>query len=145
MVSGHRWVRPKKSSSRKEQIKVGQDQIDAKSCEFGSTVEKLTEFEEGLEDPEELLGVLKEKCFGIDAGCKERQHDDLLTQTCNPASCRPRLWSDASTLLRADLHDFGGTFPGYCGAHSCCRQGAEWLPVGRLADLQMMMKRMSGE
>jgi hypothetical protein len=75
------------NSSRKEQIKVGQDQIDAKTYEFGSPVEKLAEFEEGLEDPEEFLAALKEKCLGMDAECEERQ------QT-RQAEMRhaPRLW-----------------------------------------------------
>ena len=55
-------------------IKVGQDQIDAKAYELGITVEKLAEFEEGLEVPEEFLAVLKEeRCLGMDAECEEPQ------------------------------------------------------------------------
>jgi hypothetical protein len=74
--------------AQEEQIKVWQDQIDPKAWEFGSTVEKLAEFEEGLEVPEEFLAVLKEeRCLGMDAECEERQ------QT-RQAEMRhaPRLW-----------------------------------------------------
>ena len=87
-----RWLASTDGSDRwtmaqEEQIKVGQDQIDAKALKFGSTVEKLAEFEEGLEDPEEFLAVLKEKCLGINAECEERQKT-------RQAEMRhaPRLW-----------------------------------------------------
>ena len=68
-----RWTMAWRTAAEEEQIKVGQDQIDAKALEFGSTAEKLAEFEEGLEDPEEFLALLKEKCSGIDAECEEHQ------------------------------------------------------------------------
>ena len=44
-----------------------------KTQELASTVEKLAESKEDLEDPEEFLAMLKEKCLGTDAEWEERQ------------------------------------------------------------------------
>ena len=60
-------------AAEEEEIKVGQDQIYAKTHELASTVEKLAESKEDLEDPEEFLAMLKEKCSGTDAEWEERQ------------------------------------------------------------------------
>ena len=49
--------------------------------------EKLAESEEDLEDPEEFLAMLKEKCSGTDAEWEERQKTRQLDM-----SHAPRLW-----------------------------------------------------
>lgn len=41
-----------------------QDQIDATTIDLASIDQKLVEYEEDLEDPEEFLAMLKEKCSG---------------------------------------------------------------------------------
>ena len=52
---------------------MGQDEVDAHTQEPASTGEKLAESEEDLEDPEEFLAMLKERCSGTDAEWEERQ------------------------------------------------------------------------
>ena len=64
---------------------MGQE-IDAKTQELASTDKKLAQFEEILEDPEEFLVLLKEKCSATDAECEERQKTrQLEMEACSKA------------------------------------------------------------
>jgi len=70
-----------------EEIKVGQDQIDAKTQDSTRIDEKLVESEEVLEDPEEFLAMFKETTSGTDAEWEEPQTTRQLE-----IKHAPRLW-----------------------------------------------------
>ena len=88
---------PAATAAEEEQINMVQDHIDAKAQELASTDKKLAQFEDILEDPEESLVLLKEKCSATDAESAKSVRrfvslssdaHDLLTKTFNSASCR---------------------------------------------------------
>ena len=97
-------------AAKEEEIKAGQDQIDAKTQELASTDEKLAENKEDLEDTqnslaadEEFFAMLKEKCSGTDAEWEERQK----TRQLEMEACSKAL----AVLSSDDAHDlFTKTF-----------------------------------
>jgi hypothetical protein len=118
-------------AAKEEEIKAGQDQLDAKTQELASTDEKLAESKEDLEDTqkslaadEEFLAMLKEKCSGTDAEWEERQKTrqlemeacskalavlssddahDLFTKTFNPAFVQTSMTSERRSKAAAVL------------------------------------------
>merc|ERR1719271_1662351 len=109
-------------AAKTEEIKAGQDQIDAKTDELASTDEKLANSKEDLEDTknslsadEEFLMMLKEKCSSTDAEWEERQKTRLLEmEACSKA---------LAVLSSDDAHDlFTKTFnPAFVQVESSSR------------------------
>merc|ERR1719267_168327 len=97
-------------AAKTDEIKAGQDQIDAKTDELASTDEKNANAKEDLEDTknslsadEEFLMMLKEKCSTTDAEWEERQK----TRQLEMEACSKAL----AVLSSDDAHDlFTKTF-----------------------------------
>merc|ERR1719386_256421 len=105
-------------AAKEDEIKAGQDQIDAKTQELADTDEKNAQAKEDVADTkkslsadEQFLMMLKEKCSMTDGEWEERQKrrqlemeacskalavlssddaHDLFTKTFNPSFIRPR-------------------------------------------------------
>merc|ERR1719486_966903 len=118
-------------AAKTDEIKAGQDQIDAKTDELASTDEKNANAKEDLEDTknslsadEEFLMMLKEKCSTTDAEWEERQKTrqlemeacskalavlssddahDLFTKTFNPAFVQTEARSERRSKAAAVL------------------------------------------
>jgi DNA repair exonuclease SbcCD ATPase subunit len=109
-------------AAKTDEIKAGQDQIDAKTDELASTDEKNANSKEDLEDTknslsadEEFLMMLKEKCSTTDAEWEERQK----TRQLEMEACSKAL----AVLSSDDAHDlFTKTFnPAFVQVESSSR------------------------